>query len=198
MRSIWLIPRSGFSTVTRSLASWKASRSEVATSAGPSRSRDGRREEVVGLVAGRLRTDEAERGDQLGGEVELLEQGGVELAAGLVAGEGLVPVGRMLERVPATTTARGRSACQTPLSMLATPSSRFPGRPFARAGTTSAARGRRGARTSRRRRQQRTAHASEASSSSIAAIRRSVASARPRARLRLAGRRSAQAHRRRR
>ena len=86
------------------LASWNASRSEVATSAVPAASllrRDCSGEEVVGLVAGPLRGGEAHRVDEARQEVELLDERVVELASALIALERLVPVGGNEERVPA-------------------------------------------------------------------------------------------------
>src|SRR5438270_2734850 len=62
--------------------------------------RRGRGEEVVRLVAGGLRVREPERLDELRQELELLEELLVEDPPGLVALEGLVPVGRYGERVP--------------------------------------------------------------------------------------------------
>jgi len=59
-----------------------------------------RGEEVVGLVAGALRDEEAPRRDHLGQEAQLLEDRRLELAARLVDGQRLVPVRRYLERVP--------------------------------------------------------------------------------------------------
>ena len=52
MRASSLTPFTGCRIVTRSLASWNASRSEVATTTGPSHFARGGGEEVVGLVAG--------------------------------------------------------------------------------------------------------------------------------------------------
>ena len=66
--------------------------------AGPRARRRG--EEVVGLVAARLRDREAERLDECGQHPELLEDRLLELAARLVLGQRLVAVGRRLERVP--------------------------------------------------------------------------------------------------
>ena len=60
-----------------------------------------RREEVVGLVPRPLGPCEPERFAQLRHPVELLQDLGVELAAGLVLGPLLVPVGRHRQRVPA-------------------------------------------------------------------------------------------------
>ena len=62
---------------------------------------DGRGEEVVRLVSGRLGRSEAEGTDELGQHVELLEERGVEHATALVRSERLVPVRRNRERVPA-------------------------------------------------------------------------------------------------
>src|SRR5207244_9476600 len=59
-----------------------------------------RRQEVVGLVAGSLGDGEAAGTAELGQQRQLLEQGGVEVAAALVAGEGSVPIGWLVERVP--------------------------------------------------------------------------------------------------
>ena len=58
-------------------------------------------EEVVGLVARRLGVGEAARGDELRQDLELVDQLGIELAPALVIREGLVPVRRRVERVPA-------------------------------------------------------------------------------------------------
>src|SRR4029077_17150687 len=58
-------------------------------------------EEVVRLVAGCLGRGEPERLHELREQGELLEELVVELAAALVALEGLMPVSRNLERVPA-------------------------------------------------------------------------------------------------
>ena len=58
-------------------------------------------EEVVGLVARRLRRLEPERLDERRQEVELLEDRVLEDAARLVGGQRLVPVGGRVERVPA-------------------------------------------------------------------------------------------------
>ena len=58
-------------------------------------------EEVVRLEARRLAAHDPARLEQPRRKVELLEELGVELAAGLVAGQQLVPVGRDEQRVPA-------------------------------------------------------------------------------------------------
>src|SRR5215204_1007959 len=58
-------------------------------------------EEVVGLVARRLRIREAAGGDELRQNLELVDQLGIELAPALITREGLVPVRRSVERVPA-------------------------------------------------------------------------------------------------
>src|SRR5439155_26344499 len=58
------------------------------------------REKVVGLVALALRSDEAERTDELRKKVELLEQLVIELAPTLVPREELMPVRGHEERVP--------------------------------------------------------------------------------------------------
>ena len=83
MRATSLTPFVGASTVTRSLTSWYASRSDVATSTGPGHLR-GRGEEVVRLVARRLRDEEPELLAHGRQERELLEQRLLEDAAGLV------------------------------------------------------------------------------------------------------------------
>ena len=88
----------------RSLASWKRSRSEVATSDGPLLlllGRDDGAHEVVRFVARRLRRREPERLDELRQQVELLEQVVLEDAAGLVRRERRVAIRRRVERVEA-------------------------------------------------------------------------------------------------
>ena len=117
----------------------------------PVPARGGRGEEVVRLVAGRLRRREAERRDERRQRVELLEQRVVELAPGLVAGQRLVPVGRHVERVPADD--HRRRAARPPRAAAGSWRSRRARSPAARRRreSTSAARGRRGARASRRR-----------------------------------------------
>ena len=63
--------------VVRSEASWNASRSPLATTRGPAArllGGNGGGEEVVGLVARRLRIREAARGDELRQHLELLDQ----------------------------------------------------------------------------------------------------------------------------
>jgi hypothetical protein len=80
------------------------SRSPLATRAVPPAlllAGDRGREEIVGLVSGRLRVHEAAGGHQLRQCVELLKQRVVELAPALVGGKLLVPVGRRVESVPA-------------------------------------------------------------------------------------------------
>ena len=101
MRASSLTPFVGASTVTRSLTSWYASRSEVATSTGARPRLRGSREEVVRLVARRLRDEEAELLAHGRQQRELLEQRLLEDAAGLVRLVCLVAVRRRLERVPA-------------------------------------------------------------------------------------------------
>ena len=60
------------------------------------------RQEIVGLVAGRLCVGEAAGRDELRQRVELLEQRVVELAARSDRpGNALVPIGRRVKRVPA-------------------------------------------------------------------------------------------------
>src|SRR5207248_823695 len=56
---------------------------------------------VVGFEARPLRGCEAEGAHEVGQEVELLEQLGIELASSLIAGEELVSIRRNLQRVPA-------------------------------------------------------------------------------------------------
>jgi hypothetical protein len=87
----------------RSLASWNASRSPVATTAAAAACLlrgDGRGEEVVRLVPGAFRSDEPEGRDELGQQVELLQDRVVELATALVARKELAAVGRNPDRVP--------------------------------------------------------------------------------------------------
>jgi hypothetical protein len=85
----------------RSDASWKASRSPLATAATPLLLGHGGGEEIVGLVSRRLGIGEAARINELRQDIELLDQFAVELAAALIPGEQLLPVGRAAERVPA-------------------------------------------------------------------------------------------------
>src|SRR6266545_6572452 len=62
--------------------------------------RDRRGEKVVRLVARCLRAREPKCGAERRQQRELLDDRILELASRLVRGEGLVPVGRNLERVP--------------------------------------------------------------------------------------------------
>ena len=90
--------------VVLSLASWNASRSDVATRASPPRSSsaaDRRREKVVRLVPGSLPADDPARRDEPGQQIELLEELRVELTARLVALERCMSVRRHVEGVPA-------------------------------------------------------------------------------------------------
>jgi hypothetical protein len=88
--------------VTCSLASWKASRSPLATRTRTSRRlRDRGGEEVVGLVAWSLGIGEAAGGDEFGERLELVDELRIEVAAALIGGEEALPVGRRAQRVPA-------------------------------------------------------------------------------------------------
>ena len=94
--------------------------------------RGGGREEVVRLVAVALRGREAERLDERGHGRELLEERLVEHATGLVGGEGLVPVGRRLERVPGDEHRRRLLGVPQPQQVVRDADERI-GRPAARA-----------------------------------------------------------------
>ena len=59
------------------------------------------RQKVVRLVARGLAAGETACNDEVGQNLELLDEFGVERAAGLIARKRLVPVGRLIERVPA-------------------------------------------------------------------------------------------------
>jgi len=96
-------PFTGWSTVVRSLTSWNASRSEVATTVSPLRASSwataaARKSSPRTPAPSRA---EAHRPDELGEQVELLEQLRVEDAAALVRGERLAPVRRLADAVPA-------------------------------------------------------------------------------------------------
>ena len=94
--------------------------------------RDCGREKVVGLVARTLGGREAERPDEFGQEVELLDQFVVEDSSALVAGEELVLyVGTNSVSQP-TSAARGASACQRRMRKLEKPTSALLGLPSAR------------------------------------------------------------------
>jgi hypothetical protein len=88
--------------VVRSEASWKVSRSPLATSTVPPRflPRGRRREKVVRLVAGRLCVDKTACADEFGQDVELIEQRVVKLPAALICWKLLVPFRRYVQRVP--------------------------------------------------------------------------------------------------
>ena len=94
--------------VVRSEASWKASRSPLATMTLPAAglfARNGGGEEIVRLEARLFGVGEAAGGDELGKHVELVDDVALENAAALIGREELLaPVGRG-QRVPAR---RGR------------------------------------------------------------------------------------------
>ena len=62
--------------------------------------RDGRSEEVVGLVAGGFADDEAAGANEIRQHVELVDQLVVELPAALISRQLLDAPGRQFERVP--------------------------------------------------------------------------------------------------
>ena len=69
--------------------------------AAPLLGRDRGRKEVIGLVAGCLGVGEAAGGDESGQQIELIDELGVERASALIRRQSLVPIGRLIERVPA-------------------------------------------------------------------------------------------------
>ena len=89
-------------------------------------------QKVVRLVSGPFGDGEAEGRHQLGQERQLLEQLRVELAPRLVGVEGLVPVGRHLERVPGYENGARLLGLPQADSMFAKPTSAPAGRRSAR------------------------------------------------------------------
>ena len=68
-----------------------------------------RGEKIVGLVAGTPGIGEPAGGDKFRNQFKLLDELVVEIAAALIRRKSLVPVGLRFERIPADSTARGRS-----------------------------------------------------------------------------------------
>jgi hypothetical protein len=69
--------------------------------AAPLFSRCGGGEKIVGLIAGPLGIGEAAGGDEFRNQRKLLDEIVVEFPSALIIGEGIMPVGGGLQRVPA-------------------------------------------------------------------------------------------------
>ena len=163
--------RVGWRIVVRSLTSWNMSRSDVATRRPArcllSRPRRPPRKSSASYPGAFARRSRSPRRARAGGRAAP-SSSVVELAAGLVAGERLVAVGRHRERVPADETRARLLGLPHGHEHVREADDHVRG-PAARAGSTAAARGRPGGRTSRRRRRAAAGAHSVASRRSISA-----------------------------
>jgi hypothetical protein len=62
--------------------------------------RGGRRQEIIGLIAGRLGICKAASGEEVGQDVQLVDEFGIELPAALVVGKRAVAIRRLIQRIP--------------------------------------------------------------------------------------------------
>src|SRR5258706_8730687 len=86
--------------VVRSDASWKASRSPVATTTVPQRFSSLATAEIIRLVAWPFCVGEAARGDELRQHVELIDKLVIEFPTALIARQRFMAIGWLIEGVP--------------------------------------------------------------------------------------------------